>query len=77
MTKEIARELWPEIYAEVREEARTAAIGMKTAMYMVWDPTDSNQPVHWASPVCFEELFSNSAQVIEAVGPYTRKEVVQ
>ena len=74
MTKETARELWPEIYAEVREEARTAAIGMKSPMYVVWDPTDGNQPVHWASPVCFNEIFPRAAQVLEVVGPYARRE---
>ncbi len=68
MTKEIARELWPEVYEAVREEARTAAVGMRAAMFVVWDPTDSNQPVHWASPVRFNEIFPRVAQVIEVVG---------
>ena len=73
MTKEIARELWPEVYEAVREEARAAAVCMKAAMFVVWDPTDGNQQVHWASPVCFNELFSRAAQVIEVVGPYARR----
>ena len=73
MTKEIAKELWPEVYEAVREEARSAAVCMKAAMFVVWDPTDSNQKVHWASPVCFNELFPKAAEVIEVVGPYTRR----
>ena len=73
MTKEIARELWPDVYEAVREEARTAAVCVKAAMFVVWDPTDGNQPVHWASPVCFNEIFPRAAQVIEVVGPYARR----
>ena len=72
MTKEIARELWPEVYEAVRGEAKAAAVRVKAAMFVVWDPTDSNQPVHWASPVCFKEIFPRAAQVIEVVGPYGR-----
>lgn len=73
MTKETAMKLWPEVYGAVREEARAVAVCMRAPIYVVWDPTDSNQQIHWASPVCFDELFVRSAQVIEVVGPYARR----
>jgi hypothetical protein len=77
MTKETARNLWPGIYEATREEARNAAVCMKSSMFVLYDPMDSNRPIHWASPVCFNELFRRSAQVIEVVGPYARRGVLE
>ena len=76
MTKEIARERWPEVYGATVEEAKEAARGAKAVMFVVYDPTDANRPIHWASPVCFNEIFPRSAQVVEVIGPYGRKEAV-
>lgn len=73
MTKQTARELWPETYQATREEARTAAVTARAPMFVVWDPTDGNRPIHWTSPACFRVYFPRTAKVLEVVGPYARR----
>ena len=58
MTKEIARELWPEVYGAVREEARTAAVCMKAAMFMVVGPNGFKPAGSLGKPGLFQRDFS-------------------